>query len=320
MANTIGVSHPPEASYPDKVLSHVFARKNPNDDDIFLGLSGVSFEVDEFDFGHGIRLTRTYAHIFAPFMAAFERPHGKGQPHGGPWKVVNGGLACDVGYQLYIPIEFAKDEWFDRLNTAWWFLSLLRLKCSSLLLGPVTSNFDFSLIGVHNLDAVFHPIEFNSDVLPIDDDRDKIVTREDLEWVKAKWSSAGILFRNNENFADAFVSADRCLHEQRPSTSTVIIWGALERLFADFKQELNFRVALNIASYLEHVGPDRLNLFATAKKLYGARSKAAHGRRHEDYEAYKQSYILLRRSLIAMIEADAVPNASDLERYVLEGR
>ncbi len=303
-----------------KILNTVFEKKEPNKDEIYLGLSGVEFEADYFDFGHGIHLKKTYAFVFAPYLVAFKKPLGPGEPSPGPWKVVSGGQSRYINYELYVPVEFEMSTWFDRVNTAWWILSLLRLKGSSLLIGSVISNYSFTSIGKFDLNANFITVEFNNDQMPIDSDVKKVISISDLNWVKDYWYSAGMLFRDNENFSNAYRAIDRSVHESRPSLSLVTIWGALERLFADFKQELNYRVSLNVSSFLEPIGDGRQSLFKRVKKLYESRSKAAHGRANEDYHDYKESYILLKRSLMKMIEQNHVPTMTDIEDIILRNK
>lgn len=176
------------------------------------------------------------------------------------------------------------------------------------------------MIGELDLIPNFYTIEFNNRKIPIDTDINRTISVNDLDWIKNHWQKAGSLMRNHENFNDAFRSLDRALHEERPSLAMVTIWGALERLFADFKAELNYRVALNIASFLEPSGPNRIQLFKKVKKLYNARSQSAHGRPTEDYKEFKDSYLLLRDSIIKIIEDNHVPNPDDLENMIMNDK
>lgn len=68
---------------------------NPNDCDLYAGIAGVKVSIDSFDFGQGITLERTFAHIMAPYIAAFF-PAEPGKPHPAPWKAVSGGVGLDV--------------------------------------------------------------------------------------------------------------------------------------------------------------------------------------------------------------------------------
>lgn len=51
----------------------------------YFGLSGIDLEDASIDLGHGVLLTRTYAHLMAPYIMAFA-PALPGRPHPGPWK------------------------------------------------------------------------------------------------------------------------------------------------------------------------------------------------------------------------------------------
>src|ERR1019366_3599228 len=213
-----------QAAEVNEILNTAFEKKEPNKDDIYLGLSGANFDVDYFDFGNGIYLKKTYAFVFAPYLVAFKKPLEPGGPSPGPWKTVSGGQSRYIYYELHIPIEFDKDEWFDRINTAWWIMSLLRLKGFSFLIGPVISNYSFSDIGELDLNANFITVEFNNQQLPHKDDLKKNITIAELNWVKENWYSSGMLFRNNETYSDSYRAIDRCIHENRPSLALVTIW------------------------------------------------------------------------------------------------
>ncbi len=47
---------------------------NPNEVDLFGGFAGAKLEVETFHFGVGIVLSRTSAHLMAPFVMAFAPP------------------------------------------------------------------------------------------------------------------------------------------------------------------------------------------------------------------------------------------------------
>ena len=66
--------------------------KNPNDAEIFAGLSGGKLEVDSFEIGDGLVLSKTYAHLMAPMLMAFA-PAPPGQPHPAPWKAAHEGFS-----------------------------------------------------------------------------------------------------------------------------------------------------------------------------------------------------------------------------------
>ena len=68
-----------------------------------------------------------------------------------------------------------------------------------------------------------------------------------------------------------------------------------------------------IASYLEPPGKERWACYRRVKKLYDARSKAAHGSQVEEADPLFETYALLKRALTRMIEDNYVPTREDLE-------
>src|SRR3990172_9239218 len=108
---------------------------DPNLTDLYAGLAGVEFREDEFDFGQGIVLSKTYAHLMAPFLMAFARAE-PGRPHPAPWKPASGGFGFDIEAELFVPGNAKVPDWFDNVNTVWWIAALLRLKANPLLCVP----------------------------------------------------------------------------------------------------------------------------------------------------------------------------------------
>jgi hypothetical protein len=96
------------------------------------------------------------------------------------------------------------------------------------------------------------------------------------------------------------------------------LWAALEAIFSpDKAAEIKFRIALRIACYLESSGQDRLELYNKVRKLYNARSAAAHGnpKWKPDFSLI-ETYFLLRRVFIAIIDRNQFPTQRELERVV----
>lgn len=84
-------------------------------------------------------------------------------------------------------------------------------------------------------------------------------------------------------------------------------------MFSPAHYELRFRVSATIASYLEPPGRERWACYRRVKKLYDARSKAAHGSQVEEADPLFETYALLKRALTRMIEDNYVPTREDLE-------
>jgi hypothetical protein len=134
-----------------------------------------------------------------------------------------------------------------------------------------------------------------------------------IDWIKKHWKAGAVMMRENEGFNTAFQAFDESLRHRSYSVAIVTLWGALERLFSPAHQELTFRVSANIAAYLEPMGDARFALYKAVKKLYGARSKAAHGAGDNDRGAFVETYKLLKRSLLKMLEDGHVPSRDELE-------
>ena len=285
---------------------------NPNSVNLYAGIADAQIVSEEFDFGHGVILSKTYAHFMAPFLLAFE-PAEPGKPHPPPWKPASGGLGFNISAQLFIPKEFELPHWFDRLNTIWWLLALMRLKGTPLVFVPVVSNEPFASIPYLEREPYFWPIEIHGKPLAPLLRQDKNINESTLNWVKDYWISGGMLMRQNSDLNLAFQAFDQCIWTGKTSLSLVSLWGALERLFSPSTSELRFRVSAAIASFLEEPGKDRLTLYRSIKKLYDARSKAAHGHGTDEAEPFVETYTLMRRVLLKMIEGNHVPTREELE-------
>jgi len=283
------------------------------DSDLFAGFAGVELTCEDFQFGHGISIQTTYAHVMAPYLAAFS-PAKPGSPHPPPWKSVGGGLSFDITAQLHIPLDPPPvRQWFDSLNTVWWFAALLRLKSTPLLHVPVISSMPFSEVPHTESEPVFWPAEMEEIRLMPSENPSRTIGRDDLEWVKEHWLSGGQLMLENEGFNTAFQAFDQCIWQRSPDLALVSLWGALERLFSPSNQELSFRVSASISAYLTRPGKDRHTLYKHAKKLYSSRSKSAHGHRINLADPLIGTYELLGEVLKHMIEMNAVPSRENVE-------
>lgn len=285
---------------------------NPATDSIHAGIAGICMTAERFDLGHGLVLQRTFAHFMAPFLMAFA-PAEHGKPHPGPWSAVSDGLGIDIGIQLYVPASFHQPKFFDRLNTVWWIAAIIRLRGAFRAHVPVIADRPFADIPSNWKDARILPVE----VLPRHLAAEAALTElsdADLQWIKDVWLSGGRLMDSNPTFNDAFQAFDSAGGMPTRAVALLAVWGALERLFSPAKQELRFRVAANIAAYLEPPGPDRLTLHKQVMKLYNARSSVAHGTRVMSPDTWSETHTLANRILVKMLPSGHVPSKEDLER------
>jgi hypothetical protein len=97
----------------------------------------------------------------------------------------------------------------------------------------------------------------------------------------------------------------------------VSLWGALEALFSPSTSELRFRVSVLIASYVHPPGRHRAELQEEIFDLYDKRSAAAHGKPKHNTDHLMQTFNILQRVLIKMIDEKAVPSKAALSNMLL---
>lgn len=280
---------------------------------LYAGLSHVTFDGEPFDFGHGITLRRTYAHLFAANMMAFARATG-GKPHPAPWRAARGGFSYDIEAELAVPTGRELPGGFSAEDAAWLIAALLRLAKYAYLMMPVVSDVSFNAAPTSKQEPLLRPFEIEPRILHARDNEVSRINTEDLSWVKLVWPRTAELMRRCPPLNMALRAADACTIQGRPASALLTAWGALEELFAPSRAELRFRVSANIAAYLEPVGPKRLELFKTIADLYNARSKAAHTAQDAEVAALLQSFVILRNALVRMVDQGAVPTQADLEK------
>jgi len=267
---------------------------------------------ERFELGAGIVLRKTYAHVMAPYLAAF-RPAEPGKPHPAPWKAVSGGLGFDVALELSVPPDLDPPNPFDQAGVLWFLVALLRLRATPLVRVPVIASHPFADIPDLPFEPRFWPIEMEPQYSCPVPDPPAALSVAALEWVRDHWRQAVTLYDASEDYQMAMAAADRVIWTSSPPLALVSLWGALERVFSREKTELRFRVAANIAAYLEPPGMSRLALFRVVKALYDRRSEAAHGSGSGGRTSITETYGLLRRALFRMIEEEHVPSREDLE-------
>ena len=74
----------------------------------------------------------------APFLMAFA-PAQPGEPPA-PWKPAQGGYAIDIFAEIHVPRSLRIANFYNRLNTVWWFAALVRLYAIPRLRVPVISD------------------------------------------------------------------------------------------------------------------------------------------------------------------------------------
>ena len=288
---------------------------NPNEIDLYAGIAGASVEVESFHFGEGIVLSKTFAHLMAPFLMAFA-PAEPGKHHPAPWKAAQGGFGFDVLAQLKVPKEFNPPRWFDHLNTAWWFAALLRLRATPLISVPVIASDPFSKAPEIEHDIQFWPVETEPRRLILDRAPATRVSESVLVWVGDHWREGGVLMHESEEFNLLMQAFDQSLFARSVKLALLSLWGALEAVFSPGRNELRFRVTALIATFLEPAGENRRSLQRKLTTLYDSRSAAAHGRSESLLEPLLETYATTKRIITKILEENRVPTPRQLENQL----
>jgi hypothetical protein len=132
----------------DRMLDGTYEPPPPRNVDpehvaLYGGLAGVEIEPAEFNLAPGLTLRRTFAHVMAPYILAFAPPPRPRAPHPAPWRSARGGVEFDVLVEIALATDQRPTN-FDRLNTLWWVVALIRLRTGAPARVPVISDVPFA--------------------------------------------------------------------------------------------------------------------------------------------------------------------------------
>lgn len=285
---------------------------------MYAGMAHVSFDDGSFEFGYGVTLKSTYAHLFAANMMAFARaPEGKHHP--GPWRAAQGGYGYDIEVELAVPSGQALPGQLSEKDTIWLIAALLRLANYVHLTVPIISDVAFDAASENKRTPLLQPFEIEPRIFRAIGDNVASLKAKDLLWVKSVWPRTAELMRTCPSLSLALRAADACTVQGRPASALLMVWGALEQLFSPSSGELRFRVSAYIAAYLEPISEKRFELFKLLYKLYNERSQAAHTAKEANTETLVQSFVILRNALVKMIDEGEVPTQAKLQQRLFCG-
>ena len=277
---------------------------------LFGGLAGATLGVDKFEVCDGLVLRRTHAHVMSPYILAFHRPERAGGTHPAPWKAARGGMSLDVEIEVALD-EGARPTGFDRLNTLWWTLALLRLSTGAKLRMPVVSDTSFTSVTRSLVAPVLWPIETLPRQFLTVPDPPEVIGEERLLWMREAFGPGSELM-NDEAFGRAFQAFDNVIWAHSTGSAIIVVWAALETLIRPGRDLITKRLASSLAALLEPPGPERDRLFQRLTSLYEARGSSAHASRSPDAQQLMSSFDVARRSFIASVDNREVPNAAKL--------
>jgi len=280
---------------------------------IYIGIAGVDCDVSSFDLGYGITISKTYAHLFAPFMMAFAKPLSPGQHHPAPWAAAKGGLAFDLTLQLKLPGFLPTNISCEPTTAAWWISALLRLRVGPRMRAAAMSNYPLAKDSAKVSDLWIRPLEVDPHQLMIDPESKRTLALQDLEWTRDHWLASLKLLDNSSDFAVLIQAVDQAAFHRSPQLAMLTLWTGIEEVFSPSKSELRYRISSVIATYLEPRGRERLERQKAVAKLYDSRSSAAHGRGDESLESLWDTYDLARSMVVKIIDEQHIPTKTELE-------
>jgi hypothetical protein len=285
---------------------------------IFGGVGNVTLEPESADLGYGVVMRQAYAHLFSPCMMAFSPPTAPGRPHGGPWRAATGGFSHDISIELEVPAgEYPGG--LSQHDVLWWIAALLRLAHYPYLNIPVISTRSLRDAAHCEPAPVLTPFEVEYRMFGPGPDGFQTIDQAIVDWLTETWAETAKTMLPNENFNRAIRAFDACTVQGRNSSTMLALWGGLEQLFSPGTTELRYRVSSNIAAYLHPFGPERLKRQREMMQLYNARSTAAHTASEVDVGPIVQSYVIMRNSLMKMVNDQHIPTQSDLEGLLFSG-
>ena len=281
-----------------------------NEINLFGGISGVELQSKDYQIAKGISLRTVFAHVMAPYILAFARAPA-GQPHPGPWRAASGGLGFDVTVQLAIPTN-CRPTGFDRLNTIWWTVSLLRLNHATGIRLPVIADTDFSEAAGGPSDPVFWPMEVAPIIIPFDGPSSvQFIPRTTLDWIRDNFVSGASLMEDCR-FNAAFRALDSSHHATSLSAAMILIWSALEALFRPGRRSVTHRLSLAVATFLRDDPGERDQLYQRSRALYALRGQITHAAEAAEFGCVCESFDLARNCFLRTIEQGKIPDITSL--------
>lgn len=284
---------------------------NLESESLFGGVSGAVLPVDEFQVCEGLVLRKTYAHVMAPYVVAFRRPEQFDSHHPGPWKSARGGVWQDVEFEIALERDIHPTG-FDRVNTLWWLLALLRLCSGASLRLPVVSNLSFSSITEDSIEPDLWPVEtlprqFHTASCPPHE-----LAMEHLNWAREIFVP-GARMMEDPSFGRALQAFDGAIWAHGAGSALVTIWASLETLIAPGKIGITKRLAKSIAALLEPPGSGRDRMFTQVSELYEARGGSAHASRAPEAQQLLSSFEIGRRCFVSCMDRRMLPNVDKLQ-------
>lgn len=191
----------------------------------YAGLSGIKLPTPQADIGD-LSLQTTYAHLFSPFMMAFQ-PAEASKPHPAPWRAVSAGFAVDIYCQLVVPVTNGKDHLDRAIETTWLIATLLRLRLGPHIRAATIASAPISLdSAAQNLGEIW-ALEIRSAPILNRLPDEAMLSGADIDWLKDHWKQAHKLMRGHRDFRVLLEAYSACSWAKSPGLALVELWGCL---------------------------------------------------------------------------------------------
>lgn len=238
---------------------------------------------------------------------AFAPPPRPGLPHPSPWAALGeGGLTVLTELELTADAESIG---FDRLNTVWFVVALLRLRLGQPLQVPVIADRPFSLVKSAPESANIIPVELGAPLARTSPHRG--ATQSDLQWIQSHLRGAAALMQD-PIFNRALHTFDRAVAVPNSGAGIVIAWASIESLLRPGQQRITERVCRALATLLHPPGNTRDRAFTEILACYEARGGVAHAGHMPDTKQFTKAFDLARAALMATIEQGRLPSTDEL--------
>jgi hypothetical protein len=276
-------------------------------DVLFGGIAGFHLPVQAFEVMPGLTLARTYTHLIAPFILAFAPPVKSSAPHPGPWAALNAnGRTVFVEAKLEVG---ALQLGFNRLNTLWFLVALLRLRLALPLQMIAISDRAFQDVPRSTETANILPVELNLSQSMTEPQHRP--SEADLIWVRDNIKRAAQLMKD-PTFNRVVRTLDHAVSIQSPGAGIVIAWAAIETLIRPGSRQITDRLCRSLATHLYPPGSERDRAFNEIATSYAARGGAVHSAELPEAAEFHTAFRLARATIIQCIEDGRLPDIEEL--------
>jgi hypothetical protein len=286
-------------------------KPDPNNVALYGAVCGIKLPQPELHIADGLVVRESYAHVMSPYLVALSPVTPMGI-HGGPWKAVSGGL----GFDAYAELALAQQSHpycFDRLNTIWFIVALLRLRHSVGIRVPVISNIALQEIALTEEEPVFWPIEMTTTAFCYDrSQKDENIPTEVLEWI-AKYSvQISNLLATHPHVLNALRAYDGTHSASSVNTAKMLLWSAAEALFRPGDRDIRKTLAKLISAFLHAPSPARDSCFSKVSRLYQIRGQITHAAEQTDGRTLLETAQIVRDCFVKVFENGATPDRTTL--------